>query len=265
MASFFVSKDVEKRVCGLGEILLLAIRRGFREYPSPWAVASKEIYVRHAAISITLAFAMIFFISVVAAPSPVQASEKENSVTLVALGDSLTAGFGLQPADGFTPKLEAYLRARGHNVRVVNGGVSGDTSSGGLARFDWAVPQDAHAIIIELGANDALRGINPNLTRANLTKIIEKSKDRGLSVLLAGMLAPPNLGPAYAEAFAAIYPTLAAQYDVPLYPFFLDGVAAQKSLNLADGIHPNAAGIDIIVSRIGPYAERLISNAASRE
>ena len=239
---------------------MLAIRRGFREYPSPWAVASKEIYVRHAAISITLAFAMIFFISVVAAPSPVQASEKENSVTLVALGDSLTAGFGLQPADGFTPKLEAYLRARGHNVRVVNGGVSGDTSSGGLARFDWAVPQDAHAIIIELGANDALRGINPNLT-----KIIEKSKDRGLSVLLAGMLAPPNLGPAYAEAFAAIYPTLAAQYDVPLYPFFLDGVAAQKSLNLADGIHPNAAGIDIIVSRIGPYAERLISNAASRE
>ena len=186
-------------------------------------------------------------------------------MTLVALGDSLTAGYGLAPGDGFAPKLETYLRARGLVVRVVNGGVSGDTSSGGLARFDWAVPDEADAIIVELGANDALRGINPDVTRANLTQIIEKSRARSLQILLAGMLAPPNLGPTYGEAFAAIYPDLARKYDVALYPFFLDGVAAQKSLNLADGIHPNAAGVDIIVSRIGPYAERLVSNVISGE
>ena len=183
----------------------------------------------------------------------------------MALGDSLTAGYGLAPADGFAPKLETYLRARGLAVRVVNGGVSGDTSSGGLARFDWAVPNEADAIIVELGANDALRGINPDVTRANLTQIIEKSRARSLQILLAGMLAPPNLGPKYSEAFAGIYPDLARKYGVALYPFFLDGVAAQKSLNLADGIHPNAAGIDIIVSRIGPYAERLVSNVISGE
>ncbi|MEC8565337.1 MAG: arylesterase, partial [Pseudomonadota bacterium] len=140
-----------------------------------------------------------------------------------------------------------------------------DTSSGGLARFDWAVPNEADAIIVELGANDALRGINPDVTRANLTQIIEKSRARNLQILLAGMLAPPNLGPTYGRAFAGIYPDLARKYDVALYPFFLDGVAAQKSLNLADGIHPNAAGVDIIVSRIGPYAERLVSNVISRE
>ena len=135
----------------------------------------------------------------------------------------------------------------------------------GLARFDWVVPDEADAIIIELGANDALRGINPDVTRANLEQIIEKSRARGLHILLAGMLAPPNLGPAYGKRFAAIYPDLARKYNVALYPFFLDGVAAQKSLNLADGIHPNAAGIDVIVSRIGPYAERLVSNVISGE
>ncbi|HCD17479.1 MAG: arylesterase [Rhizobiales bacterium TMED83] len=196
---------------------------------------------------------------------PARAANAAADVTLVALGDSLTAGFGLAPTDGFTAKLESYLHARGLSVRVVNGGVSGDTSSGGLARFDWAVPDEADAIIIELGANDALRGIDPDLTRANLEQIIEKSQARGLQILLAGMLAPPNLGPAYGEAFAAIFPDLARQYELALYPFFLDGVAAQKSLNLADGIHPNAAGIDIIVSRIGPYAERLVSNVISGE
>ncbi len=183
----------------------------------------------------------------------------------MALGDSLTAGYGLAPTDGFTPKLETYLRARELAVRVINGGVSGDTSSGGLARFDWVVPDEADAIIIELGANDALRGINPDVTRANLEQIIEKSRAQGLQILLAGMLAPPNLGSAYGKRFAAIYPDLARKYNVALYPFFLDGVAAQKSLNLADGIHPNSAGIDIIVSRIGPYAERLVSNVISGE
>ena len=141
----------------------------------------------------------------------------------MALGDSLTAGYGLAPADGFAPKLETYLRARGLAVRVVNGGVSGDTSSGGLARFDWAVPDEADAIIVELGANDALRGINPDVTRANLAQIIEKSRTRGLQILLAGMLAPPNLGPTYGEAFAAIYPISPANMMWRFIRFFSTG------------------------------------------
>ena len=249
---------------------MLTLGRFYREYPSPCVAELPFIYVRPAIISKFL-IALCFLIASVTPMSgaayakDMKPEAARAELTLVALGDSLTAGYGLAPADGFTPKLEAYLRAQGLAVRVVNGGVSGDTSSGGLARFDWAVPDGADAIIIELGANDALRGINPDVTRANLTRIIEKSRARGLKILLAGMLAPPNLGPAYGESFAAIFPDLARAYDVALYPFFLDGVAAQKSLNLADGIHPNAAGIDIIVSRIGPYAERLVLNVASGE
>ena len=244
---------------------MLTFGRFYREYPSPFIAGSGNIYAWPAAISKFLMGLCLFVVSVTFFSGPAQAQDGQQEVILVALGDSLTAGYGLAPADGFTPKLETYLRARGLALRVVNGGVSGDTSSGGLARFDWVVPDEADAIIIELGANDALRGINPDVTRANLEQIIEKSRARGLHILLAGMLAPPNLGPAYGKRFAAIYPDLARKYNVALYPFFLDGVAAQKSLNLADGIHPNAAGIDVIVSRIGPYAERLVSNVISGE
>ena len=244
---------------------MLTFERFYREYPSPFIAGLATIYARPAAISKFLMGLCLLIVSITCMSGTAQAQDGQHEITLVSLGDSLTAGYGLAPKDGFTPKLEAYLRAKGLAVRVINGGVSGDTSSGGLARFDWVVPDAADAIIIELGANDALRGINPDVTHANLTQIIEKSRARGLAILLAGMLAPPNLGSAYGKRFAAIYPDLARKYDVALYPFFLDGVAAQKSLNLADGIHPNAAGIDVIISRIGPYAERLVSNAISGE
>ena len=178
---------------------------------------------------------------------------------IVALGDSLTAGYGLAPRAGFVPQLEKILRTRGHNVKIVNAGVSGDTTSGGLARLEWAVPQGTHGVILELGANDALRGIDPQITRRNLTAIVEKLQARGIKILLAGMRAPPNLGKDYETAFNAIFPTLAKRYRLVYYPFFLDGVAAQKKFNLDDGIHPNEAGVKVIVFRILPTVERLLT------
>jgi acyl-CoA thioesterase-1 len=185
-------------------------------------------------------------------------AQVQEPLEIVALGDSLTAGYQLPPGKGFVPQLQAALRARGHLVVVQNAGVSGDTSAGGLARLDWSIPSSASAVIVELGANDALRGVPPEVTRQNLTQIIETLKARGLTILLAGMYAPPNLGLAYANRFNPIYPELAKKYDLIYYPFFLDGVASIKSLNLADGIHPNADGIQIIVQRILPKAEQLI-------
>ena len=180
-------------------------------------------------------------------------------IVLVALGDSLTAGYGLGPSDGFVPQLQAALSARGHNVMIRNGGVSGDTSSGGLARLDWAVGPETRAVILELGANDMLRGIAPDVTRANLTAIIKRLQARDIKVMLAGMLAAPNLGEAYAARFNPIYPQLAEQFGLVYYPFFLDGVAGQRALNLADGIHPTGEGIAVIVDRILPHVERLLA------
>ena len=171
---------------------------------------------------------------------------------IVALGDSLTAGYGLGAGDGFTDRLEARLRADGHNVQLVNAGVSGDTSKGGLARLDWSVPDGTSLVILELGANDALRGLAPAETRANLDAMLMKLKQRGIPVLLAGMIAPPNMGEDYGAAFNPIYAELAAKHGVPLYPFFLDGVAGDPALNQADGMHPNAKGIGVIVERIAP-------------
>lgn len=182
---------------------------------------------------------------------------------LLALGDSLTAGYGLHPDDSFPAQLQAALRARGHHVEVLNGGVSGDTTSGGLARLDWALGDNPDAVLIELGANDGLRAVDPTVTRANLEKIITMLQSKGLPLLLAGMLAPPNLGPDYENAFNAIYPELAEQYQVPLYPFFLDGVAAKPELNQADGIHPSPAGVAVIVERILPHVERLLEQVKS--
>ncbi len=182
-------------------------------------------------------------------------------VRIVALGDSLTAGYGLESADAFTGALEAALRARGHDVVIVNAGVSGDTASDGAARVDWSVGEDADAVIVELGANDALRGVDPAITRAALDRLLARLGERGLPVLLAGMMAPPNLGADYAAAFDPIYAELAAVHGAILYPFFLDGVAADAALNQDDGLHPNAEGVAVIVERIVPAVESLIAEA----
>ncbi|XHC43562.1 arylesterase [Ahrensia marina] len=182
----------------------------------------------------------------------------------MAMGDSLTAGYGLAPGEGFPAQLEAALIERGYDVRVLDAGVSGDTSSGGLARLDWSMDPATDAVIVELGANDALRGIDPSVTRASLDGIMSNLSDRGLPVLLAGMIAPPNMGEAYGEAFNPIYADLAETYDSVLYPFFLDGVASVPELNLSDGIHPTAEGIALIVERIMPYVEDLLSRVADQ-
>jgi acyl-CoA thioesterase-1 len=184
---------------------------------------------------------------------------------IVALGDSLMAGYGLAEKEGFPAKLQAALRAKGHDVEVINAGVSGDTASGGLARLDWSVPKDAAAVILELGANDALRAVNPAETRKALDEALRRLRERKLEVLLAGMLAPPNMGADYSTAFDRIYPELAQKHGILLYPFFLDGVAAVEKLNQRDGIHPTAAGIDVIVERILPSVEKLIAQTRANQ
>jgi acyl-CoA thioesterase-1 len=180
-------------------------------------------------------------------------------VRIVVLGDSLSAGYGLPAAAAFPERLEAALKAKGVAVSVANAGVSGDTSSGGLGRLDWSVPQGTDAVILELGANDALRGVDPTLTKTALDKILGTLDQRHITVLLAGMRAPRNLGADYVQSFDAIYPALASTHPVVFYPFFLDGVATDAKLNQADGLHPTAAGVDVIVTRIMPQVETLIS------
>jgi acyl-CoA thioesterase-1 len=186
-------------------------------------------------------------------------------VRIVALGDSLTAGLGLPLNASFPARLEAALRAKGAAVEIANAGVSGDTASAGLARLDWSVPEGTDAVIVELGANDMLLGIDPKVTRAALTEIVRRLTGRNIVVLLAGMRAAPNLGLEYGREFAAIFSDLAAGNaagnNLIVYPFFLDGVAADASLNQADGIHPTAAGVDEIVARILPAVEELIARA----
>jgi acyl-CoA thioesterase-1 len=177
---------------------------------------------------------------------------------LVALGDSLTAGYGLPADQAFPVQLQKALKESGLTVRVVNAGVSGDTSAGGLARLDWVLAGKPEAAIVALGANDVLRGIDPAETEANLDRILTKLKSRGVRVLLVGMLAPPNLGAEYRKAFEAIYPRLAAKHNVPLYPFFLEGVALNRELNQGDGIHPTAKGVAVMVRGILPQARALV-------
>lgn len=191
-------------------------------------------------------------------------AQQARPVSIVALGDSLTAGYGLGPAEAFPVRLQAALRARGHAVTVENAGVSGDTSSGGLERLDWAVGDGVDAVIVELGANDALRGIDPAVTRRNIDAIVTRLKARGITVLLSGMVAPPNMGSTFGAAFNPIFPDLAAKHGVLFDPFFLDGVAGEAGLNLADGMHPNARGVDVIVRRILPKVEDLIAQVRSR-
>jgi acyl-CoA thioesterase I len=193
--------------------------------------------------------------SVLAADAPVR---------IVALGDSLTAGFGLPREAAFPARLEAALKARGLAVEVANAGVSGDTASGGLARLDWSVPQGTHAVIVELGANDALRGVDPAVTRSALDAILRRLGERHVAVLLSGMRAPPNMGADYVRAFDTIFPALATAHDVVLDPFFLDGVAGDPTLNQPDGLHPTARGIEAIVRRILPKAEELIARVKAK-
>lgn len=178
---------------------------------------------------------------------------------IVGFGDSLMAGYGLNPGEGFTEKLQAALRAKGHDVVIANAGVSGDTTSGGLSRLDWSIPDDTELVILELGANDMLRGITPAITERNLDAMLARLKARTIPVMLAGMRAAPNLGQDYQSTFDPIFPRLAEKYGVPLYPFFLEGVVAQSSLQLPDGMHPNAAGIDEMVTRILPMVEQAIA------
>jgi acyl-CoA thioesterase-1 len=183
---------------------------------------------------------------------------------IVALGDSLTAGYGLPQDQSFSAQLEAALRARGRNVRVINAGVSGDTTSAALQRLDWALPEDAGAVIVELGGNDALQGLPPESTKQALGKIIARIQAKGLPVLLAGMEAPRNMGKDYVEAFSAIYPDLAAQYGVILYPFFLEGAALNDGLMQKDSIHPNGKGVAVIVENILPKVEELLAQAQAK-
>jgi acyl-CoA thioesterase I len=197
-----------------------------------------------------------------AGPAPGEAGPENKleykTAKMVVLGDSLSAGLGLPAAAAFPARLQKALKDRGIGVDIINAGVSGDTSSGGRDRLDWSVPEGTDAVIVELGANDALRGIDPAVTRAALSDILGRLKARGIAVLLCGMLAPPNYGHDYADRFNVIYPELAKSFGVALYPFFLDGVAADPKLNQADGIHPTAEGVDIIVQKVLPSVEALL-------
>ena len=191
-------------------------------------------------------------------------AQGKRPVRIVALGDSLTAGYGLPAQAAFPAQLQQALKARGHNVEIVNAGVSGDTAAGGLERLDWSVGEGVDGVVLELGANDMLRGVDPASTRRSLETIVQRLKARNIPVLMAGMLASRNLGPDYAARFDAIYPDIAKAHGLVLYPFFLDGVAGQRSLNLADGIHPNPEGVRVIVERMLPTVERFLDRIARR-
>lgn len=203
--------------------------------------------------SAVLAFVVMMTQTILAAP-----------VTILALGDSLTAGYGLQPSEAFPAKLEAALRAKGLDVTVVNAGVSGDTARDGASRLDWSLTDDVNAVIVELGANDALRGLSPQQAEAAIGEVLTKLEQKKLPVLLAGMRAPPNLGPEYQASFDSMFSRLAQKHGALLYPFFLDGVAANTTLNQGDGIHPNAQGVDLIVSRLLPSVEGLIGKIVEK-
>jgi acyl-CoA thioesterase-1 len=200
----------------------------------------------------------------VANTASAQTQPAAKPIKLVVLGDSLSAGLGLPGQEAFPAKLQKSLQDKGIDVAMINAGVSGDTTSGGRDRLDWSVPEGTEGVIVELGANDALRGIDPDLARAALTDIVQRLQARKIAVMLCGMLAPPNYGAEYAARFNSIYPDLAKKFDVPLYPFFLDGVAADAKLNQADGIHPTAAGVDIIVGNIMPTVEAFLRNISEQ-
>ncbi len=192
-------------------------------------------------------------------------ADAQAPIRIVALGDSLTAGYGLADQDGFVPRLRAALTAKGVVADIADAGVSGDTASDGLERLDWSVPQGTDAVIVELGANDMLRGIDPQVTRNALDAILARLAQRHIAVMFCGMKAAPNLGAQYGRAFDGIYPELAAKYGALLYPFFLDGVAADAALTQPDGLHPNAAGVGVIVGQILPKVEELVERVRAQK
>ncbi|MFD0916686.1 arylesterase [Pseudahrensia aquimaris] len=208
---------------------------------------------------LALSVSLLALVSVSFAPAIALAAPK-----IVVLGDSLSAGYQLPPGAAFPEKLQKALDAKGVAAEIVGAGVSGDTLAGGLSRLDWSVGDDADAVIVELGGNDALRGLPVEKARSSLETIITRLKERGKLVLLAGMMAPPNMGDAYVTEFNAMYGKLARKHDVMLYPFFLEGVAAVPELNLADGFHPNEKGIDVIVERILPDVKKLVAEAEEK-
>jgi acyl-CoA thioesterase-1 len=208
---------------------------------------------------------LALFVAAGVSVAAAQSQSKAAPLRIVVLGDSLVAGLQLKALDAFPAQLERALKARGHPVEVVNAGVSGDTTAAGLERLRWAVPEGTDAVIVELGSNDALRGLDPARAKANLDSIIAAVKAGGAEVLLAGMLAPRNLGLDYTRSFDAIYPALAAKHGTLLYPFFLDGVALDSQLNLADGMHPNPKGVAEITRRILPVVEELIARVRARQ
>lgn len=199
-----------------------------------------------------------------AVPSAMAASSRDAAVRIVVLGDSLTAGFGVESGKAFPDQLARLLKAADHNVEIVNAGVSGDTTAGGLARLDWSVPEGTDAVIVELGANDMLRGLPPAQARLNLDAILTRLKSRGIEILLAGMRASRSLGEPYANAFDRLYPELAEAHDILLYPFFLSGVALDPNLNQPDGLHPTAEGAAVIARKMQADVEALIVRVQKR-
>ena len=221
-----------------------------------------DIDPRMGARAVNLLGALLLAWSALAAAG-LRAETGAGELRILMLGDSLTAGYGLAARDALPAQLEAALRARDLNVRVINAGVSGDTTAGGLARLEWALADRPHAVIVALGANDALRAIDPELARSNLDRLLGALAERHLPVLLAGMMAPRNLGRNYGARFDALYPELAIRHEALLYPFLLDGVATVAALNQADGIHPNVAGVEVIVERILPSVLCLVRRTES--
>lgn len=217
--------------------------------------------INGAVFTLALMFAALLAIP----PSHATSAEVRQTPVIVAFGDSLSAGYGLEDDDSFPVQLERALRADGVNAKVINSGVSGDTTAGGRARLAWSLPPDADLVILELGANDGLRGIDPAETRANLDAMLGELASRDTKVLFTGMLAPPNLGREYGEAFNGLFPDLAKAHDVVFYPFFLDGVASEKNLNQPDGIHPNADGVARIVDRITPYVLKALADSGGTQ
>jgi acyl-CoA thioesterase-1 len=209
--------------------------------------------------------ALLLAVAAATLPGGAQPRAKAAPVRIVVLGDSLVAGFQIRTSDAFPAQLERALKAGGHVVEVANAGVSGDTTAGGLERVAWAVPRGTDAVIVELGANDALRGLEPERAKANLDKIVTQVKAIGAEVLLAGIVAPRNWGEEYAQAFDAVYPALASKHGTLLYPFFLEGIVLDAKLNLGDGLHPNAKGVAEIVRRILPTVEQLIARVRARQ
>lgn len=220
-------------------------------------------HMRQAAPALVVTFTLSI-LAVLAAPFSVRADTPQ-PVTLVAFGDSLTAGYGLKASEAFPAQLQMALQAKGYKVTIVNAGVSGDTTADGLRRFDWAMQPKPDGVILELGANDALRGIDPKEPSANLDKMLAALKSKGVDVLLTGMKAPNNWGTDYAKAFDAIYTDLAAKYGVTLYPFFLDGVALDPGFSQPDGLHPTARGVAEVVKRIMPDVEALVQRISQRK